>query len=265
VSTPQATAVSGASATAAVPASTAAAATAAAASLPVDAASTSPADGAMPAPDHAASTAGIVPAAPLGAPQRPSGGQTGALPHDIRGLVPYEAQWRRLALPALLALIAVLVVTALALWWRRRRRRPAPVAPPEDPWDALLRRIRTLALKTPFERLAQEEFFFELSMLLREGIELRTGVRATDLTFQELRAPLRAKLPLATAEVERVLGFCERADQVKFAGTGSDRAEADAARSTVDGWVRQLRPAPAAPLPADGVRAPADRAEEPAL
>jgi hypothetical protein len=90
----------------------------------------------------------------------------------------------------------------------------------------------------------QENYFYSLSLILREAVELRTGIRATDLTLYELKNPLRRSLPFKQEDIESVISFLERADMVKFAGAPSQREEALGDHRRVQGWVRELRPRP---------------------
>ncbi len=180
----------------------------------------------------------LAPGTPL-APGATTGEQ--ALPHDIRGLVPYRASlldyW-----PYAAGLMALLVGLAGLLWWRRRRAAQMPPAPPADPWDVLAGKLAQLSVPRPFGLQEQAEYFFHLSLLLREAIELRTGLRATDLTLGELKTPLRNKLPLPTGDIDGVLAFLERADYVKFAGRPASTEEAVFAREQATAWTRRLRP-----------------------
>lgn len=172
-------------------------------------------------------------------PLPPPSGQ--ALPHDIRGLIPYVTPWWVYLIYVGAALLLAGLAFAAWRYWKHREKKVV-VIPPRDPWDVLAERAGFLLPKPPFEGKAQEDYYFELSMLLREAIELRTKIRATDLTFQELREPVRKKLPLPTNDVESVLQFCEHADQVKFAAKPSGIGEAESARQQVESWVRALRP-----------------------
>lgn len=178
------------------------------------------------------------------------GPQTGSgLPHDIRGLVEPKGSN---AFALCLVLLAVALAAAIVgmYLWRKRRHPKAAGASDTDPWLSLERRLNRLGLTGDFNKDAQQEFFYELSMLLREAIELRTQVRATDLTLQELRAPLRQRLPLSAADVEAVLDLMERADLIKFAEQESSLEEARIARQRLATWLQGLKPAPEPALPA---------------
>lgn len=169
-------------------------------------------------------------------------GQSAELPHDIRGLVPNTPPWWSFVILALLVIAAV--VLAIWLYRKWKGRKPTPAQSTQiDPWASLHGRVGGMVVPTNFEPgRPQEDYFYGLSLLLREGVELRTRVPATDLTLQELKEPMRKKLPLATPEVNAVLEFLERADMIKFASAPSDRAEAEKFRGIVAGWLKKLEP-----------------------
>ena len=161
------------------------------------------------------------------------------LPHDVRGLADEPSALLRWGGFLAGALIAALLVALVVIWLKRRRREPAFVA---DPWTLLLGRITGLEIPPLDNDKAREDFYYNLSLLLREGIERRTGLNATDLTFSELKGPLTSKLPLRTDDVKRVLAFLERADLVKFAEAPASAAAMAEDRDSVRGWVDGFRP-----------------------
>ena len=170
-----------------------------------------------------------------------SGQPVEGLPHDIRGLIPYQPtvldRW-----PWILGAILLLALLIFAgLYWRKFRARKA-VEPPVDAWDLLEQRLARLVPGEPFTDSIRVAFFYELSLGLREAIERRTGVRATDMTLDELREPLRRKLPLSAGETEELLAFLQRADLVKFAEVAATADEALAEGLRVRNWTSSLRP-----------------------
>ncbi len=177
---------------------------------------------------------------PTATPGLPSPQQ---LPHDIRGVLPYRMTLLDY-LPYIAAGVAALTVALLALHFWRKRHRAIKPAEPVDPWEVLFARLAAVTPGRPFEGPAQVEFYFQLSLLLREAIERRTGVRATDSTLGELRVPLRKKLPLTPGAIEAVLAFLERSDLIKFAGFAATPDEALAAQEQVSAWARALKPLP---------------------
>lgn len=183
-----------------------------------------------------------------------SGGQNlvAGLPHDIRGLLPYQTPWWHYALGGVAAFI-VAGLLAWGIWYLlKKRRTKIREERPVDPWDALESRLAVMLPPGEFPRgLVQENYFYGLSLILREAVELRTGIRATDLTLYELKNPLRRQLPFKQEDIESVIHFLERADMVKFAEAPSQREEALGDHGRVQRWVRDLRPRPE-PMAGDG-------------
>lgn len=170
------------------------------------------------------------------------GAQPGGLPHDIRPLLPYVPTWADRAPWIALVLALALGLIAAFIWWKRSRKPPPP--PPSDPWAELQKTVRGVVIEPPFLPASQREVFYRLSLLLREGIERRTEIRATDSTLSEMRQALRKKLPFKVADVEEILAFLERSDLVKFAEQPATIEEASAARANVAAWCGRLQPAP---------------------
>lgn len=162
------------------------------------------------------------------------------LPHDIHGLIPYQPTlldyW-----PWLLAgALTLLACSLLWRWWSKRKKQPKPV-PPVNPWDLIERRILALQPNEPFVGKDREQFFYDLSLALREAIERRTGLRATDMTLSELCSPLARLSPFAHESTDAVLAFLKRADFIKFAEAPASRDEALLDAQNVRQWVMDLR------------------------
>ena len=104
------------------------------------------------------------------------------------------------------------------------------------------KRINSLMPSAQFEHKAQVEYYYQLSMMLREAIELRTNIRATDLTYQELKKPIESKLPVKSDVSSEVLLFLERADLIKFAEQPATLEEATHAKALVTRWTQLLTP-----------------------
>lgn len=179
--------------------------------------------------------------APLSSPQAPAG-ILPPLPHDIYDALPVHWPWWVWGLIVLVVVLTIPLAIYLMRKWREHRARVKPVGP-VDPWETLAARLKGMLAPMDFPvGRPQEDHYYAMSLLLREAIEMRTKIPATDLTLQELRDPLRKKLPLETSEVEAVLNFLERADLVKFAGRPSDRPEAEVHRARIAGWLESLKP-----------------------
>lgn len=161
------------------------------------------------------------------------------LPHELKGLVAYGWGLPSETILALLALAVAAVGLGLAFWWWYKRRKQR-VKLGEHPILGMAREIATLMPPEPFVRAAQADYFFKLSMLLRQVIEVSCGFPATDLTLKELRLPLRSFLPFPVATVDEILKFCERAELIKFASADSERGEALAWQRQVNSWAGEL-------------------------
>ena len=163
-------------------------------------------------------------------------------PEDLDGLRPAAVSWN-------VAWVVAGLVVALWLFryiFRRLRvKDPPAVAQPAEPREpiqtTLVKRLRGLEPQIPFEQREREEFFFALSMVLREVIEFKSGLRLTDMTYKEIEETLpEQRTPLGDDELREVLEFLKKADQIKFAGKGLGVIEADADKEKVVGWVRVL-------------------------
>lgn len=161
---------------------------------------------------------------------------------DIRDLKPLQ---RPPAVPydALLGALAVVVALLLAAlayfavgWWRRR-----PPPPPLPPHELALRRLQDLRAQplTDLERI--RAWYFDMSAVLRAYIEARFGINATDMTSEELADHLT---DVPDAEEERLLGFLDATDAVKYAARPPGEGDIDRVYDTAVAFVRGTEPPP---------------------
>ena len=189
----------------------------------------------------------IAPASPVSSPAGLPLGGAGAgksiaagLPHGIRGAVGIPMPWWQILLIVVVTIAVATAAWALWKWWQwYQANKPRP---PRDPWDLLQDRLALMQPPVPFTKQAGEDYFAQLSLILREAIERRTQIPATDRTCQELRVPLRSKLPMDAASIEALLVFLDRADFIKFAKAPTDTAEAMSSHTHVQTWLRALIP-----------------------
>lgn len=169
--------------------------------------------------------------------------ETAQIPHGIMGLQPRPVPWGSILLGAVL--LVLLLVLAYFLWqrWQQRRSRrvPVPSPLPMNPWDRLLLHMQALAAAPNWQRTDSEEFFFQLSFALREGLELATGLPITGQTLAETRLSLGKSPRLSANFQEELIKFLGLAEQLKFAGRALDPTEAMEWREKVQGWLEQLR------------------------
>ncbi|HUW82908.1 MAG TPA: BatD family protein [Phycisphaerae bacterium] len=111
-------------------------------------------------------------------------------------------------------LAVVVLVVATAIYVRRRRvQEQAPITPPHELAREALQRLieRDLIAKGQVE-----QFFVELSSIMREYIERRFGIHAPDRTTEEFLVEA-SRSDALTGHHRRLRQFLTLADQVKFA------------------------------------------------
>jgi hypothetical protein len=165
------------------------------------------------------------------------------LPHGIMGLQPQAFPWMNVILIGLGLLLLGLI--GWYLWKRlfRKTQKPSGPAPsvPRDPWASVDQALESLAIQEPWTRQACEDYFFRLSFVLREALELRTGLPVTGQTLAETKRSLEKSPALSANFQEDLIKFLSLADQLKFAGQWLDAAESMEWREKVKAWIDQLR------------------------
>jgi thiol:disulfide interchange protein len=165
------------------------------------------------------------------------------VPHGIVGLKPQAFPWMTFILIGLGLLLLALI--AFYVWRHMRRRaalKPRTLAPAaEDPWQRLVMSVDKLAPAEPWTREACEDFFFRLSFVLREALELHTGQPITGQTWAETKRSLEKSPALSANFQEDLIKFLSLADQLKFAGQWRDAAESLEWWEKVKAWILQLR------------------------
>ncbi len=128
---------------------------------------------------------------------------------------PARFDWQPWALAAAVALICF---TGLWYWLRRRRGQRSPVAatplPPHVTALRALGRLRNAPRTTAAE---VEQFYVEVSRILRTYLEQRFALRAPERTTEEFLLELRSGDTLTVAQREQLAEFLAQCDLVKFA------------------------------------------------
>jgi hypothetical protein len=173
-------------------------------------------------------------------------------PTDIRDIKPPEEvpfDWRPYALAAG-AVVAVALLGAAFFYFlnRPRRQRVLPPRPPHELALAALNRLRTRRL---IEDGKFEDYYVELSAIVRRYLESRFHLRAPEMTTEEFLSTVASDARL-TPPHRRLLGeFLSQADLVKFARLLPTLNDSDAAYAAARRFVEETRPS-----------APADTAAE---
>jgi hypothetical protein len=177
------------------------------------------------------------------------------LPHDIYLVQPYvRPLW--LTVVIILGVLAVIVLLFGFLYqWYRKRQSYLPPERIRDSWELLSDELQLLHQKIEAQEPEMvRELFYGLSLVLRRGIELASGVRATDLTVQELKARLKTQSGIPASLVKDLVTFLSRADMIKFADVLAEAGEAPQSYNAVKDWIAVLKPKPQAPLPYESLK-----------
>ena len=160
---------------------------------------------------------------------------------DIRGLKPIERRpnqipWMWIGVGGL-----VILAGSLLAWWMLRRRSAAVEAaiPPHERAFARLDALRA----TDFgDRQAVRRFCFAISEIVREYVEGRFGLNATDLTTEEIIDDLPSIAELSAPHQQELIHFLRSTDQVKFAGSDPDPSGIERIYESALSFVEATRP-----------------------
>ncbi len=143
------------------------------------------------------------------------------------------------------ALVALLAAAAAALgiyYWTRRHRALAGVpVPPPPAHEIALQKIRELIAKDYINHGLEQQFYYELSLIVREYLEARFGIRAPEMTTEEFLEHLRLGATLAPEHKELLRDFLTHCDLVKFARYDPVQPEIDAAVASARRLIEETR------------------------
>ncbi|MCH9652058.1 MAG: hypothetical protein K0U98_27760 [Deltaproteobacteria bacterium] len=136
-------------------------------------------------------------------------------------------------------ILALSAAIALFLWWRRR---PAKVVPPVPAHELAFRALDELR-DTNFEDAeAVRRFYFQISEVVRNYVEGRFGLNATDLTTEEILPALELLPQLSQQPAEDLRSFLLHTDQVKFADQTPTEEDIKNTYESALGFVEATRP-----------------------
>lgn len=138
---------------------------------------------------------------------------------DIRDVRPPVAFPPRL-IPALFLLLAVVTVTVVYWIYRHRKkifqRRPQPL-PMKTPAQKACDRLEALLRGNLILQGEWEEFYLELSDIVRRYFEEQFSIRAPEMTSEEFLVSLKASPELTDPQKTVLKEFLDSCDIVKFA------------------------------------------------
>jgi hypothetical protein len=161
---------------------------------------------------------------------------------DIRDLKPLRRIQPRWPWPWIgVAIAGVLALLGAALYFLRRARRglEEPATPPHERAFELLRALRETDFEDPE---AVRRFYFSISEAIREYVEGRYGLNATDLTTEEIVSALPTLEKLGGEERGSLRLFLVDTDQVKFADHEPSQPEIEETYERALDFVETTRP-----------------------
>jgi hypothetical protein len=176
---------------------------------------------------------------------------------DIRDIKPPEEvpfDWRPYGLGAAAVLAVGLLGAGLFYVLNRPRRRR--LLPPPPPHEVALTALNKLHTRHLIEEGKSEEYYVQLSAIVRRYLEDRFRLRAPEMTSEEFLTTVAGDGRLAPPHRRLLADFLSQADLVKFARHLPTPQDSEGAYTAARRFVEETQPA-AARQPSEGPRAAA--------
>ena len=164
---------------------------------------------------------------------------------DIRDIKPPEEvpfDWRPYGIAA--GVVAAIGLLGGGLFYFLNRPGRQRLLPPEPPHEVALAALNKLRARHLIEDGKCEEYYVQLSAIVRRYLEDRFSVRAPEMTTEEFLVAVAGDGRLAPPH-RRLLGdFLSQADLVKFARHLPTLQDSDNAHAAARRFVEDTRPAP---------------------
>jgi hypothetical protein len=174
--------------------------------------------------------------------------------HDIKPPEEVPFDWRPYGLGA----AAVLAVGLLGagLFYVLNRPRRQRLLPPPPPHEVALTALNKLRTRHLIEEGKSEEYYVQLSAIVRRYLEDRFRLRAPEMTTEEFLTTVPGDGRLAPPHRRLLADFLSQADLVKFARHLPTPQDSEGAYTAARRFVEETQPA-AARQPSEGPRAAA--------
>jgi hypothetical protein len=154
--------------------------------------------------------------------------------HDIKGLVPlpHNLWW------LLLLVFAVAAAVVFWIWKRQRPAFPKPAVPPPTPYEIAIGALQQLLEENP----PVEEFYTQLSDIVRHYLEGQLGLRAPERTTEEFLYEMSQDHAHSAKHKELLGAFLQESDLVKFARFRPGEDDKKRAFDAAERFVRDTQP-----------------------
>ena len=133
-------------------------------------------------------------------------------PHGIMGLTEYRFPWEQWLGIGFFSLVLASLILYLLMKYQEKfasKETQQTQRPAEDPVSTIRKALSTISPQEPFSKDQQVSFFYELSLIFRKAVELKTGLAATDMTYAELEPVLQKNLRFQFQDIALVAGLRE--------------------------------------------------------
>jgi hypothetical protein len=164
---------------------------------------------------------------------------------DIRDIKPPEEvpfDWRPYGLGA--AAVAGVGLLGAALFYFLNRPRRQRVVPPRPPHEIALTALNRLRARHLIQEGQFEEYYVQLSAIVRHYLENRFHLRAPEMTTEEFLTAVAADAQLIPPHRRLLAEFLSQADLVKFAKHLPTMKDSEAAYEAARRFVEDTQPRP---------------------
>ena len=142
---------------------------------------------------------------------------------DVQG--PVELPASPIYIWIFLFIVLILAGIFLTIYLKNKRKRKPITA--KTSWEAALAQLDTLAKKDWLTKGKFNEFYSELSHIIRVYIENRFQIRAPEMTTEEFLISLQQSSKLKSEHKEILKSFLTSCDMIKFARCTSTKEEGE--------------------------------------
>ncbi len=158
---------------------------------------------------------------------------------DIKGPVSY---WNKTYIYIILAIVVVIVLILFIITFLQKRRKTKEVIIPDVPaHEIAYEALRKLIGKDYLSIGKVQEYYFELSDIVRHYIENRFELKAPEMTTEEFLLTLKESDVLNSEQKNLVKNFLSHCDMVKFAKYLPEKKEIDSSYESAKNLVDQTK------------------------
>ena len=158
---------------------------------------------------------------------------------DIKGPVSY---WDKTYIYIILAiLISIALILFIIIFLQKRRKTKEIILPAIPAHEIAFEALKSLMEKDYISTGMVQEYYFELSNIVRHYIENRFQLKAPEMTTEEFLLTLKESVVLNSEQKSLVRDFLSHCDMVKFAKYLPEKKEIDSSYESARNLVDQTK------------------------